>query len=144
MIPLAKALVFRQGNEQAAMVFCDLIGISPDIARRAASRPRRRLGIPASNILIHGTHTHTGPLYDGSGSAGIFTMRRSAKGPGSVRRGRLSGVLILRIVEAVAQAHGTARSRRCRWSHRAAPGLRRPFNRRFHLRRTVPSFNPGN
>src|SRR5437899_1913458 len=63
---LAKAVVFRQGNQQAALVFCDLIGISLDVSRRARQKAAQTTGIPAANILIHGTHSHTGPLYDGA------------------------------------------------------------------------------
>ena len=68
----AKAVVFRQGNQQAALVFCDLIGISRSVTGRAREQAAQKTGIPATNILIHGTHSHTGPLYDGA-SANTFT-----------------------------------------------------------------------
>ncbi len=42
----AKAMVFRQGETQAALVFCDLIGISLDVSRRARKEAERRTGIP--------------------------------------------------------------------------------------------------
>ena len=59
----AKALVLRQGDTRAAMVFCDIIGLSPDVSRQARERAQRETGIPAENILLAATHTHTGPLY---------------------------------------------------------------------------------
>ena len=31
----AKALVLRQGNTRAALVFCDIIGLSAEVAKRA-------------------------------------------------------------------------------------------------------------
>src|SRR5215471_9377045 len=62
----AKAIVFRQGNQEAALVFCDLIGPYQDVTSRARELAAQKTGIPAANILIHGTHTHTGPLYAGA------------------------------------------------------------------------------
>ena len=34
---MAKAIVFRQGDEHAALVFCDLIGIAPDVSKKVRS-----------------------------------------------------------------------------------------------------------
>jgi neutral ceramidase len=59
----AKALVLRQGDTRAALVFCDLIGLSPDVSQRARRQVERETGIPAESILLAGTHSHTGPLY---------------------------------------------------------------------------------
>src|SRR5262245_55079226 len=61
----AKALVFRQGDERAALVFCDLIGMPAIISGPVRAEASRKTGIPAANILIAATHTHTGPLYFG-------------------------------------------------------------------------------
>ena len=58
----AKALVFRQGDERAALVFCDLIGISRDVSERARKLAAKKSDIPSANILIAATHSHTGPL----------------------------------------------------------------------------------
>src|SRR4029078_7299119 len=59
----ARAVVFQQGKETAAFVFCDVVGIpfavtSP--ARKKASEPP---GIPVEHIAVTGTHTHTGPQF---------------------------------------------------------------------------------
>jgi len=62
---LAKAVVLRQGDCRAALVFCDLIGIPLELSRQVRSRAEQKLGIPAQHILIAATHTHTGPLYFG-------------------------------------------------------------------------------
>ncbi|MBL7189938.1 MAG: hypothetical protein ISS70_26710 [Phycisphaerae bacterium] len=62
----AKAIVLRQGGESAAMVFCDIIGISPDVSVRTRKRVAEKTGIPPENILIAATHSHTGPLYFGA------------------------------------------------------------------------------
>src|SRR5271163_4762928 len=61
----AKALVFRQGDRQAALVFCDLVGVPRAVARRARERASAATGIPVANIAVAATHSHTGPLYFG-------------------------------------------------------------------------------
>src|SRR5205823_3183207 len=62
---LAKAIVLRQGDQRAALVFCDLVGIPRDVSSRARALAETRTGIPAGNIAICATHSHTGPLYFG-------------------------------------------------------------------------------
>jgi len=59
----AKALVFRQGNQAAAMVVCDLIGIAADLTAAVRKQVSEKTGIPAEQIMLSGTHSHTGPDY---------------------------------------------------------------------------------
>src|SRR5512143_1104215 len=59
----AKALVLRQGGTRAALVFCDMIGLSDATAARVREQVERELAIPQENILLAATHSHTGPLY---------------------------------------------------------------------------------
>lgn len=59
----AKAIVFRDGSTQAALVVCDLIGIATDLSRAIRERASQKTGIPASNITISATHSHTAPDY---------------------------------------------------------------------------------
>ncbi len=59
----AKAIVFRGPNAQAALVVCDLIGIATDLSRAVRQRASEKTGIPASNIVISATHSHTAPDY---------------------------------------------------------------------------------
>ena len=61
----AKAVVFAQGQTRAALVFCDLIGVSAEVTTKARAEAARRTGIPADHIMVAGTHTHTGPLFCG-------------------------------------------------------------------------------
>jgi len=62
----AKALVFRQGDTGAALVFCDLIGMSPQVSRKAREEASAAAGIPFAHIAITATHSHTGPLFAGT------------------------------------------------------------------------------
>jgi len=60
---LAKAIVFSQGDVVAALVCCDIIGIDPKVSRESRQLIASRFGIPAENVSITATHSHTGPLY---------------------------------------------------------------------------------
>jgi neutral ceramidase len=59
----AKAIVFRDGDTAAALVVCDLIGIATDLSREVKRRVAEQTGIPASNVVIAATHSHTAPDY---------------------------------------------------------------------------------
>lgn len=59
----AKAIVFRDGDTAAALVVCDLIGIATDLSREVKRRAAEQTGIPASNVVISATHSHTAPDY---------------------------------------------------------------------------------
>lgn len=57
----AKALAVSDGTTSAALVVCDLIALSRDRMDTAKQRAQEMSGIPAANILISCTHTHSGP-----------------------------------------------------------------------------------
>lgn len=59
----AKAMVFRSGAAAAALVVCDLIGISTDLSREIRRRASEHTGIPMSHIVVAATHSHTAPDY---------------------------------------------------------------------------------
>lgn len=59
----AKAVVFREGDTAAALVVCDLIGVSTDLSMEVRRLASAHTGIPASNIVIAATHSHTAPDY---------------------------------------------------------------------------------
>lgn len=59
----AKAIVFRGTEDSAALVVCDLIGIATDLSREVRNRASEKTGIPAANIVIAATHSHTAPDY---------------------------------------------------------------------------------
>ncbi len=59
----AKAIVFRGNNTESALVVCDLIGIASDLNKEIRKLASEKTGIPADNIVIAGTHSHTAPDY---------------------------------------------------------------------------------
>ncbi|HEY2252370.1 MAG TPA: neutral/alkaline non-lysosomal ceramidase N-terminal domain-containing protein, partial [Planctomycetaceae bacterium] len=138
---LAKAVVFRQGNQQAALVFCDLIGIARSVTGRARELAAQKTGIPAANILIHGTHSHTGPLYDGALRKHFHDQAVAKHGKDPEEVIDYSDFLVLRLVEAVAQAHAAAQPMTVLAGIAEQRGL--SFNRRFHMKDGSVRFNPG-
>ena len=57
---LVKAIVVRQRAEWAALVFCDINGISPGVSRRVRVLAAKKTGIPHANTLMSATQSHTG------------------------------------------------------------------------------------
>ena len=136
----AKALVFQQGDQQAAIVFCDLIGISLEVSREARRLASSKTGIPAENIAITATHSHTGPLYFG-GLRDFFHERAMVNGRDPVEPVDYSETLTQKIVDAVAQAQ--AKSQPVQLAAGVGRETRLSFNRRFHMKDGTVRFNPG-
>jgi hypothetical protein len=59
----ARALLLRLGNVQAAIVSLDICGVSPEMTRRVQQRIAQRCGIPATNVRLCATHTHSMPTF---------------------------------------------------------------------------------
>jgi hypothetical protein len=59
----ARALVLRKGNHCSAIVSLDICGVSSEFTTRVARRVAERIGIPASNVRIAATHTHSMPTF---------------------------------------------------------------------------------
>lgn len=63
---LAKAIVFSQGDVIATLVECDISGMDRRVANESRRRIAEEFGIPAENVSVAATHSHTGPLYFGA------------------------------------------------------------------------------
>jgi len=137
----AKALVLRQGKQRAAFVFCDIIGISPDVSSKARQTAAQKTSIPAENILITATHSHTGPLY--WGALRDYLHRRAVEKHGSDPQEKVDypSMLIEKIVDAITQAD--AKTKPVRLDAGSAHQLGLSFNRRFHMKDGTVRFNPG-
>ena len=61
----AKAIVLKQGEVTAALVFCDLVGVPRTVSDRVRRSVHDATGISVDNVVVAATHTHTGPLYYG-------------------------------------------------------------------------------
>ncbi len=58
---MARAVLLDDGNALFAMVSCDLLGFTPEAVADMRSRVAVRTSIPAENVFICCTHTHSGP-----------------------------------------------------------------------------------
>src|SRR5262245_36459884 len=137
----AKALVLRQGDERAALVFCDLVGIARDVSDRARKLAAKKTGIPAANILIAATHSHTGPLYMGALRQYFHEQTVAAKGEDTHEKIDYPAVLAAKIAEAIDKAHKSVRPVALSAGVARQEGL--SFNRRFHMKDGTVQFNPG-
>lgn len=57
---MAKAIVLQQDNNLLALVALDLIGVPAPTVAACRKAIAATTGIPASKVLIHASHTHTG------------------------------------------------------------------------------------
>ena len=55
----ARCLVLDDGTTRVALVVCDLLGLHRSVAMEARRLVEETTGIPAGNVMISGTHTHS-------------------------------------------------------------------------------------
>lgn len=137
----AKAIVLRQGDVRGALVFCDLIGIPASISGPARKKAAEATGIPASNILIAATHSHTGPLY--FGELRNFFRKQAIEKHGSDPHEKedYGQQLVDKLAQAITDAHKHLAPVSVKSSIVEQQGL--SFNRRFHMKDGSVRFNPG-
>jgi len=127
----AKAIVLDAAGTTAALVALDLITTPRDLVEDARREIERATRIPAANVMISATHSHTGPVLD----------RNSAFGGKSNLVARYRAELPAKIADAVSQA----KSRLVPAKLSAARGLESSiaFNRRYHMKDGTVGWNPG-
>jgi hypothetical protein len=137
----AKAIVFRQGGESAALVFCDLIGPFLEVSTRSRRLAAEATGIPAENITIAATHSHTGPLYFGALHKHLHERSIARFGNDPYEKIDYSAMLVEKIVVAIADADSALQPVQLEAGY--ALENRLSFNRRFHMKDGTVRFNPG-
>ena len=137
----AKALVLRQGDQRAALVFCDIIGLSLAVSSRARRRAAKKTGIPAKNILIAATHSHTGPLYFGTLRKHFHDLTVSEHGSDPCEKVDYSSQLVDKLVKVITEANAAVKPVCLEAGMVEQRGL--SFNRRFHMKDGPVRFNPG-
>ncbi|MFZ2147589.1 MAG: sugar phosphate isomerase/epimerase family protein [Sedimentisphaerales bacterium] len=137
----AKAIVLRQGDRGAALVFCDIIGLSLDVSSRVRRQVAKQTGIPAANLLIAATHSHTGPLYFGALRKHFHDEAVAEHGSDPYEKVDYPSELAAKIVKVVTEADAAAKPVRLKAGVAEQQGL--SFNRRFHMKDGTVRFNPG-
>ena len=137
----AKALVFREGKEQLAIVCCDLIGFGLPVTAKARAEASRLTGIPVTNMVICATHTHTGPLFDGPLRRYFHTEAVAKTGSDPHEALDYSVFLVEQLVRSIAAAQANARPAELQAGIVRQEGI--AFNRRFWMKNGKVVFNPG-
>jgi len=57
----ARAMAVSDGTTTAVIVSCDLVGVALPTTRRVRERVTASAGIPGEHVIVHCTHTHSGP-----------------------------------------------------------------------------------
>lgn len=123
----AKAIVLDDGSTRIAFVICDIIVVPGETVAAARRIIEDTCGIPAANVLIAATHTHTGPS-----PAGLL---------GTPRADDYMDALPARIADSVRKAN--ARLQPAKWGVVLGQETRISFNRRFRLKDGSVVMNPG-
>jgi neutral ceramidase len=131
----AKAAVLDDGRTAAALVVCDLIGVPEPVVAAARKLIQEKTGIPAANVMISATHTHTGP------SLARESQRESIDGGGSKLSRDYTAALPERIAQAVAEAHAARKPAAVSFGRQLESQL--GFNRRYWMKDGTVGWNPG-
>ncbi len=136
----ARAIVFQQGKETAALVFCDVVGVPLEIAGPARKKASKATGIPAEHIAVTGTHTHTGPMYFMSLHDYLHERAVAKQGKDPYDSAAYRKELIQKIVDAVTKAKAVLAPAELKSGY--AIENRISFNRRYYMKDGSVRFNP--
>ncbi len=136
----ARAIVLHQGNEKAALVFCDLVGVTREISQPARERASHDTGIPVEHIAVTGTHTHTGPLYFSSLHDEFHELAAKAHGTDPYDSAPYRAALTDKVADAIVQANASLAPVELKSGY--AQETRLAFNRRFYMKDGSVKFNP--
>jgi hypothetical protein len=131
----AKALVMEKDEVKAVLVSLDLISTTREIVEEARREVAKTTGIPAANVMISATHSHTGPILSSRG------VRESFLGGGTDLAQRYAAELPAKIARAVAQAEKALKPARLSVGRGKEETL--AFNRRYHMKNGTVGWNPG-
>lgn len=131
----ARALVLEQDGTRVALVALDLIGTPREMVEATRAAVEKATGIPAANVMISATHSHTGPVLSARSA-----FAEGVPGGQQILRDYL-GELPARIAAAVKAAD--EKRRPARVSTATGREDRLAFNRRFFMLDGTVGWNPG-
>jgi hypothetical protein len=123
----AKAIALSNGETSLGIVIADLIVVPGDVADAAKALIQAETGVPPENLLIAGTHTHTGPAIIGA----LGTPEEEGYGAWVAPRIADAFIMAYRRRQPAQFAHATG----------AVPG--EVHNRRWHMKDGSVQMNPG-
>ena len=122
----ARCLVLDDGKTKIALVVVDSCMIPREIHDAAKARAEKKTGIPASNILISATHTHTAPTL-----TGVF---QSDPDEAYIK------FLTAKIAEGIEKAHARLAPAKAGWGSAMEPD--QVFNRRWKMKPDAVNLDP--
>ena len=131
----AKATALDDGRTKVALVTCDLIGLPISVVVEARKIIADATGIPADNVMISATHTHTGPAVLGD------SLLDDLVTGGSKLSQEYTQDLPKRIAKAVEQANERLTAARISYGQENESGM--SFIRRFWMKDGTVGWNPG-
>ena len=131
----AKALVMEMEGDRVALVVCDLIEITAELAAEVRFLAEKSTGILASQIMISATHSHTGPVI--LSSANMYTTEGRM---GDLLRGYMEELPGL-IVECIVRANDRIQPASLSFGRGVEETI--SFNRRFFMTDGTVGWNPG-
>jgi neutral ceramidase len=136
----ARAVVFKQGKETAAFVFCDLIGTPFAVTAPARKKASEATGIPVEHIAVTGTHTHTGPQFFMSISDYLHDRAVEKLGKDPYDSEDYRHALVEKIASAIVQAKAAVAPVDLKSGFAIEDRI--SFNRRYHMKGGAVRFNP--
>lgn len=131
----ARALVLDDGKMKVVWVVIDNLGVPKKVVAEAKEAASKATGIPVENMLVSGTHTHSGVSpADEPAAAGAKLSDREAKAD-AYRKVMLAG-----ITQAIVQADANLRPASVGVGASPLPG--EVFNRRWYLKPGKMPLNP--
>ncbi len=125
----ARCLVLDDGATKLAIVLVDSLGISREVCDAAGKIVENRTGIPARNLLIAATHTHSS-----------ISARGSSRVKASDAFSDYESLMIRRIADGVRRAVNNIEPARIGWGRAGEPT--QVFNRRYFMKPGTPTPNP--
>lgn len=131
----AKAVVLDDGQTQAVLIVCDLIAVPRAIVMSARQLVEEETKIPAANVLIAATHTHTGPVVlDGRPIEDLVTGGSKSSQDYTTQLPKL-------IAQAAEEAFSHRQPARVSFGRETEDNL--SFIRRFWMKDGTTGWNPG-
>src|SRR5262245_30525040 len=122
----ARCIVLDDGTTKLAIVVVDSCMIPREIHDAAKALTAKKTGIPAENILISATHTHSAPTV-----AGVFQSEPDAA---------YIKFLTQKIADGIEKAHDRLAPAKVAWGVAEEPN--QVFNRRWKMREGVKNLDP--
>ena len=125
----ARCLVLDDGETKLAIVLVDSLGVSREVCETAGRMIEDKAGIPARNLMIAATHTHSS-----------IPARGSSRVNAHETFSDYEGFLVRRIADGVRRAVNNLEPARIGWGRAEEPT--QVFNRRYFMKPSTPTPSP--